>query len=131
MTRPVDDPLALTQPKAPPASTDPTPSTDPPASTADQPPRPRRRGRPLEDDIRATVVDLLAEHGFAALTMDLVAARARAGKATLYRRWSGKLDLVADAVAQLGAAPATDPDTGSLRGDVLAQLRELARSLTG
>ncbi len=85
----------------------------------------------LEDAIRTAVVELLAEHGYGALTMDLVAAHARAGKATLYRRWSCKLDLVIDTVWRLDHATVTDPDTGSFREDQLLLLREFAHLLHG
>lgn len=88
-----------------------------------------RRGRPRDPGrdavILAAALDVLAETGFERMTMDRVAARARAGKATLYRRWPSKSDLVMDAVAQVGGAPTLDdlPNTGSLRGDLVALLR--------
>ncbi|MFI8975250.1 TetR/AcrR family transcriptional regulator [Nocardia asteroides] len=67
----------------------------------------------------AAVVDLLHESGYAALTMDAVAARSRCSKATLYRQWQGKPDLVAAALRheRIGGA---EIDTGSLRGDLYA-----------
>ena len=52
-------------------------------------------------------------------TMDAVATRAKASKATLYRRWTDKLTLVIDALVAQKAAP-EPPDTGSLRGDLAA-----------
>lgn len=80
--------------------------------------RPRVTGE-REQEILAAAVDILREVGYDKLTLDTVAARARASKATLYRRWPSKAALVADAVGHLeGAAPA--PDTGTLRGDLLA-----------
>ncbi|WP_322779215.1 TetR/AcrR family transcriptional regulator [Frankia sp. Cas4] len=92
---------------------------------------PRRRGEVLEDAIHTAVVELLAEHGYGTVTMDLVAARARAGKATLYRRWSCKLDLVIDTVWRLDNSCATDPDTGNFREDQLLLLHEFANVLRG
>ncbi len=60
----------------------------------------------------------MAELGYDRLTMDAVATRARASKATLYRRWNDKVSLVTDALlSQKG--PLTEPDTGTLRGDLL------------
>lgn len=73
--------------------------------------------------ILEAALDMLAETGYDGMTVDMVAARAKAGKATLYRRWPSKAHLVADAVASLAPAHAPlshVPDTGSLRGDLLA-----------
>jgi AcrR family transcriptional regulator len=52
-------------------------------------------------------IDVLAEVGYERMTVDMVAARAKAGKAPLYRRWPSKADLVLDAVSCMGAAKAT------------------------
>src|SRR3954451_6638713 len=81
--------------------------------------RPRVEGE-REDEILDATVRLLMDVGYDRLTMDAVAAAARASKATLYRRWETKASLVLEAVlAQKG--PADDlPDTGSLRGDLIA-----------
>jgi AcrR family transcriptional regulator len=91
-------------------------------STASQPaPRPRVVGG-RETEILTAALDVLREAGYDRLTFDAVAAAARASKATLYRRWPHKRDLVIDAVGMLMNCPAErDPDTGSLRGDLLAQ----------
>jgi AcrR family transcriptional regulator len=67
-------------------------------------------------------LDVLAETGYEGMTVDMVAARARAGKATLYRRWPSKAHIVADAVASLATVDISlsqVPDSGSLRGDLL------------
>jgi len=93
--------------------------------------RPRRRGRALDDAIFRATLDELAERGYAHLTMEGVAQRARAGKASLYRRWPTRVELVMDAVAATLSDPAAPPDTGSLRGDLLATFRGVARSLVG
>ncbi|MDT8862594.1 TetR/AcrR family transcriptional regulator [Alkalihalobacillus sp. MEB130] len=62
-----------------------------------------KRGRPLDKSrnevILTATLDLLAESGFDALTIDAVAAKAKVGKATIYRRWSSKTELVIDAAA--------------------------------
>lgn len=82
--------------------------------------RPRVEGE-REEQILATTLRLLAEVGYDRLTMDAVATAAKASKATLYRRWSSKPDLVVDAVSRAKACPApTVVDTGTLRGDLLA-----------
>jgi AcrR family transcriptional regulator len=88
------------------------------------------RGQARVDAILAATVELLTEVGYQALTMDAVAARAQASKATIYRRWSNKPALVRAALDELDAGQnAAVPDTGSLRGDflaVMANLRERA-----
>ncbi len=71
------------------------------------------------------VVELLTEVGFGGLTIDAVAHRAGVGKATIYRRWDGKEQLVLDALAA-GRIPVPQPDTGTLRDDLLAYYLPLA-----
>lgn len=80
--------------------------------------------------LSATLAEL-REVGYPALTMDAVARRAGAGKASLYRRWSSRSALVMDAVYTLAPVPADLPDTGSLRDDLLAALRVTAATLQG
>lgn len=91
-----------------------------------------RRGRPrntgLDAAIRSATVDLLAEAGYARLTMELVAARAKVSKDSLYRRFPDKLALVCDALAHRARAVPDVPDTGTLPGDMRAFLRALLRS---
>jgi AcrR family transcriptional regulator len=82
--------------------------------------RPRVAGEREEEILDATV-RLLVDVGYDKLTLDAVAAEARASKATLYRRWKGKAELVVDAVHRAKACGGPiDADTGSLRGDLLA-----------
>jgi AcrR family transcriptional regulator len=69
-----------------------------------------------EAQLYAAVLDLLREVGYDALTMDAVAARTRSSKATLYRQWGGKAELVARAMRHHKRAHVAT-DTGSLRGD--------------
>ena len=86
-------------------------------------PRQRRRGDELEAALLDAAWEELVEAGFARLTMESVAARARTGVAVLYRRWPGKDALTMAAIAHYGAKhPIEIPDTGSLRGDMLALL---------
>src|SRR6476659_4945649 len=83
-----------------------------------------RRGRSREDAICTAVMDLLVEGSFEGLTVDAVAAKAKASKATIYRRWSGRDDLVLDVLRREFLGDGRTPvDTGSLRGDLLATLR--------
>lgn len=77
-------------------------------------------------------LDLLAETGYESLRLDAVAARAKASKATLYRHWPGKAELVVDAIMCYEQADlAAEADTGSLRGDVLATLIAMRDVMTG
>ncbi|MYW00630.1 TetR family transcriptional regulator [Streptomyces sp. SID3343] len=77
----------------------------------------------------AATLEELAEVGYAGLTMERVAARARTGKAVLYRRWSDRAELAVDA-CRLGRVPDDDlPDTGALRTDVIALLRHMAAKM--
>ena len=89
-----------------------------------------RVGRPLDvtrdADILDAALDVLAEEGFDGMTIDMVAARAKAGKATLYRRWPSKTELVIDAVACMKNKDINFddlPNTGTLRGDLVAMIK--------
>ena len=81
------------------------------------------RGRQLDASrdaaLRDAALELLAEIGYDRLSIDAVAARAKASKMTIYRRWPGKAELVVDALSCL-RKPGEVPDTGSLRGDLEA-----------
>src|SRR5262249_48615198 len=81
----------------------------------------RHRGRPRDpsrdDAIIDAAIDVLIRDGYDRLSMEGVAAAACVGKATVYRRWGSKAELVIDAMASL--KPAIDTiDTGSLDGDI-------------
>jgi AcrR family transcriptional regulator len=89
---------------------------------------PRRRGEELEHAILTAALEELTEVGFAALTMERVAARARTSKAALYRRWPNRAELVLDA-CKLRANADDLPDTGELRADVIALLRQMAAKM--
>ncbi|WP_460066559.1 TetR/AcrR family transcriptional regulator [Streptomyces sp. YKOK-I1] len=71
-----------------------------------------------EAELYGAVLDLLREVGYDALTMDAVAARTRSSKATLYRQWGGKAELVVKAIKHDKPGPADEVDTGSLHGDL-------------
>jgi AcrR family transcriptional regulator len=79
--------------------------------------RPRVEGD-REQEILDATLQVLGDMGYDRLTMDAVATRAKASKATLYRRWNGKVSLVIDALLSAKSTPEA-PDTGSLRGDLL------------
>jgi len=101
-------------------------------TVADHRTLPRRRGRALEHAILEAALAELADSGYAKLTVERVAERAKAGKASVYRRWPGRIELVLDAVYHAAGPDLADPpDTGSLRGDLLALLRGAAGMLSG
>jgi AcrR family transcriptional regulator len=86
----------------------------------------RKRDHSRDGDILNAALEVLAETGYDGMTIDMVAARAKAGKATLYRRWESKAELVIDAVAclkQNDLDPTQLPDTGTLRGDLFAMIK--------
>jgi AcrR family transcriptional regulator len=93
------------------------------------------RGRPrcpeVHRKILTSVFDLLGEVGYAGLTMESVAARAEVGKASLYRRWSGKAPLVMEALLDHTAVTLAVPETGSAVNDILVQMRGVAELLSG
>jgi AcrR family transcriptional regulator len=80
--------------------------------------RPRVEGD-REQEILDATLQVLGDVGYDRLTMDAVATRAKASKATLYRRWNGKVSLVIDALLSVKSTPDL-PDTGTLRGDLIA-----------
>jgi AcrR family transcriptional regulator len=105
------------------------------AMTTTDPVRPSRGGRPRDPSrdgvIRAAILRLLADVGYGNLTMDAVAAQAGVGKATIYRRWRTKEDLVVDTISELHQMGATPPDTGSLQGDLRQLLHQLVSVVNG
>jgi AcrR family transcriptional regulator len=92
----------------------------------DQPKLGRKRDLTRDPTILNAALDVLAETGYDGMTIDMVATRAKAGKATLYRRWASKAELVIDAVAcmkQEDLVAENLPDTGTLRGDLVAMVK--------
>jgi AcrR family transcriptional regulator len=106
------------------------------AGTRAGPPSPEaaRRGRPRSEQadhaILRAATDLLAERGLPGMSIEEVAARAGVGKATVYRRWPTKGALALDAFLALYQGQQPEPDTGTLRGDLLAVLRGWVRAVT-
>jgi AcrR family transcriptional regulator len=90
----------------------------------------RQVGRPrdprLDDAIVQATLQLLAEGGYTSLTMEAVAALAGVGKATLYRRYPGKEQLVIEAVATLGEPPEVVRGSG-VRDELVARLEAVRR----
>ncbi|MGV0810996.1 TetR/AcrR family transcriptional regulator [Mycolicibacterium boenickei] len=91
--------------------------------------RPSGAFGPVRDEARNAriidaVLDLIVESGYADLTMGAVATRAQVAKATVYRRWASREDLVADALESLllPAVPADVAAAGTLREDLIATL---------
>lgn len=74
---------------------------------------------PRESELLAVTLRLLQEHGYDRLTVDAVANAARASKATVYRRWPSKAELVLAAFIEGIRQVAVPPETGTLRGDLL------------
>lgn len=89
---------------------------------AGRPGRPRS-SRAHQAILRAAVA-LFIDEGFAGMSVEAVAARAGVGKATIYRRWPSKEELVIDAIAQV-FAEAPRPETGNVRDDLVQIGREL------
>lgn len=81
--------------------------------------RPRVEGD-REQEILDACLEVLADVGYDRLTMDAVATRAKASKATLYRRWDSKAGLVLDAFTSVKGPLPEAPDTGTLRDDLIA-----------
>lgn len=89
----------------------------------------RKPGPKLDSARSAHILDaaleVIAEHGYEGMTIDMVAARATAARATVYRRWATKADLAVDAVAHMSRSDTDQivlPDTGSLRDDLIATI---------
>jgi len=99
---------------------------------ASEPVRRRRHGKQLESALLTAGWDKLVEVGYARLTMESVAVRARTSEAVLYRRWANKDQLVLAAIEHhRNANPVALPDTGALRSDLLAQLTAVSEARAG
>ena len=101
-----------------------------PAGPAGGAPRGRPRSAEAARAILTATADLLAERGLAAMSIEEVAARAGVGKTTIYRRWPSKGLLALDAFVISFRAEQPQPDTGSLRGDMLSALHAWVRAVT-
>jgi AcrR family transcriptional regulator len=86
----------------------------------------RRRGAALEAELLAAAWEVLRENGYAGFTLEAVAKQAGTSRPVIARRWASRHDLVRATIAQAAATrPVPTPDTGSLRGDLIAYMREM------
>lgn len=94
-----------------------------------------RPGRPRDPNVDAAVTaatfDLLAEVGFARLSITAVAQRAGVGKPAIYRRWRSKADMVVDLLDRSAPVSLRDPRTGTFRGDLIALCRQMVEATRG
>ncbi len=94
-------------------------------------PATRRRGRVLEDALLVAAWEELQEGGYGSLTMERVAERAGTSRAVIYRRWPSRAELVIAAMRHhQPVLSGQAPDTGTLRGDVLAVMRKASARIT-
>jgi AcrR family transcriptional regulator len=102
-----------------------------PATEPKRPAATRRRGAELEHALLDAAWEELQESGYAKLTMERVADRAGTSRAVIYRRWRNRAELVIAAMRhRQPVLSGTIPDTGTLRGDVLAVLRRASARIT-
>lgn len=92
--------------------------------------RPGGRTARVREAVLRVAGDLLAERGFAHLDLAEVAAAAEVGKTTVYRRWRTPTGLVTDLIAEMAEGSLPRSDTGSLLGDLTANARLVAKTLT-
>ncbi|WP_306363029.1 TetR/AcrR family transcriptional regulator [Nocardia sp. CC227C] len=92
--------------------------------------RPGGRTARVREAVLRAAGDLLAEQGFAALDLTEVAARADVGKTTVYRRWRTPTGLIADLLVDMAETSLPHANTGTLAGDLLANARLVATTLT-
>jgi AcrR family transcriptional regulator len=92
-------------------------------------------GRPRDDAREQAILDatltVLREVGYERITMDAIAAEAKASKATIYRRWANKAQLVTDALARWAVCPDDYPDLGSLRAELRLFVARTCELLSG
>jgi len=91
----------------------------------------RKRCPVAHQNILCATRSLLEEIGFADLTIEGIAERARVGKTTIYRRWPNKASLVLDAFIEAATKQVPFPDTGSVQEDLRLQLRRMVKLMNG
>jgi AcrR family transcriptional regulator len=106
------------------------------SDNAEEPSRQRKRGAELEQAIRDATIAELASGGYGSVTIESVAARAQTGKASIYRRWPTKQELVVDAVGCLLSGPLSMAvqqldDTVTTRDALLTLVRHAVEGMTG
>ena len=106
------------------------------SDNAEEPGRQRKRGAELEQAIRDATIAELASGGYGSVTIESVAARAQTGKASIYRRWPTKQELVVDSVGCLLSGPLSVvarplDDTVTTRDALLNLVRQVVDAMTG
>ena len=102
----------------------------PDAPTTPAPARGRPRDPSRDQAILEAALELTAEVGYDRVSMDALAARAHVGKPTIYRRWpGGKPEILVEAIRARRTQTFALPDTGTLRGDLVAVVRARAADL--
>jgi len=95
----------------------------------------KRPGRPRCQEAHRKILEAalfeVSEHGYETLSMEAIANRAHVSKATVYRRWGSKAELMLDAMQHAGCGAFCTVGTGSLRGDLEKQMSALVRFLNG
>ncbi len=95
----------------------------------------KRPGRPRCQEAHRKILDAalfeVSEHGYETLSMEAIANRAQVSKATVYRRWGSKAELMLDAMQHAGCGAFCMESTGSLRGDLEKQMTSLIKFLNG
>lgn len=103
--------------------------------TLAQPSVPRRAGRPRSEEadraILDAALDALVQEGYAGMSIEGIAAAAGVGKATIYRRWSGKAEILVEALRQRACFDVPLVDTGDLHADLLTILRAVHTNMLG
>ncbi len=110
-------------------TTDATPAAGAPGHGAPGRTRGRPRDPQVDQAILGAVVGILSEQGFDALTMDAVAGRAGVAKASVYRRYANRVELLEAACVAFTPAPPAPPDTGSVREDLIRLGTSLVQTL--
>lgn len=114
-----------------------TAATTPSDASAEESGRQRKRGAELERAIKDATIAELADGGYGSVTIESVAARAQTGKASIYRRWPTKQDLVLDSLEDLLAGPLLGAvemqldDKITTRDALLALARRITTLMTG
>lgn len=110
-------------------------ASEPASSGPDTAAEARKPGRPRNEDacraIRDTALHLVVANGFAGVTIESIAERAGVAKATVYRRWTCKAELIVHAFFETVAARVRIQDSGDIRADFRQQLRLVVREMAG
>ncbi len=91
--------------------------------------RPGGRTARVSEQVLTATVELIAEHGVAAVTYEAIAKRAGTSRATLYRKWPERDDLLKDALLRFAESSVPIPDTGDLRADIVELLCAISDAL--